>query len=506
MGQISKLAGQTAIYGISSIIGRFLNYLLVPLYTYTFAPSQYGVVTEFYAYVVVLQILLTYGMETGFFRFSTKLNDINRVFSTVLTSILTTSTAFVSLILIYRHKLADLIGYHNHSDYLVIFALILSFDAVSAIFFAKLRSQNKATKFAVLKIVNISINIFFNLFFLLACPKLEGNHFIDLIYNPSYGVGYIFISNLIASLVTLLLFIPDFIKIKYKFDFHLLKQILKYSLPLLLTGLTGVVNEMADRILLKYYTTVPPGTAEPMKYVLYQLGIYGANAKLAVIMMMYVQAFRYAAEPFFFSTAKKITNETLDVFSRVMTYFIASAFLIFLGVLLNLDIIKYFISSAYFEGLKVVFPLMLSRMLVGVFFILSFWYKLTDKTHYGILIFTAGAAVTVTFDILLIPKYGYIAAAWTNFGAYAVMVTISYFWSRKYLPVHFKYGRILLYSGIAIVFYFLMKFIKLPEFFKLLTGNLLILIYIYIFAKLENIKVKKLYYELKSKLKRKNNK
>ncbi len=502
MAGLKKLAGQTAVYGFSSIIGRFLNYLLVPLYTYTFKPDQYGIVTEFYAYVVVLQIILTYGMETGFFRFSVKHKNSETVFSTVLTSLFSTSSLFIIIIFIFSKNISSLLGYSQHDDYVKIFALILGLDAITAIFFAKLRRDNKAVRFATFKIINISLNIFLNLFFILLCPKLyhDGNTFISLIYNPNYGVGYIFVSNLIASIVTFLLFIPEIFHIKLKFDKKLYKTILIYSLPLLITGLTGAVNEMADRIFIKYLTVAPVGVLNPHDYVMTQLGIYGANAKLAVLMMMFVQAFRYAAEPFFFSSAKDLSPKSLKTFADVMKYYLFLAFLLFLIVLVNLDIVKYFINKTYFEGLKVVFPLFLSRILVGVFFILSFWYKLKDITRYGIVIFSTGAFITIILDVLLIPKFGYIAAAWTNFTTYFVMVLFSYFWSRKYMKVHYQYLRILFYIFTALFIYFISKFLNFSnQYISLFIKNILILIYIFVFIKIEKIKLKNIILNYASK-------
>lgn len=489
MASLKLLAGQTGVYGLSSIIGKFLNYLLVPLYTAKFVPTEYGVVTEFYAYVVVLQILLTYGMETGYFRFSNKYKDSNTVFTTVLTSILTTTIAFLVVVLIFSKNISEIIGYAENSTYVVIFSFILSLDAISSIFFARLRRLNKAAKFATYKLINIGLNIAFNLFFILLCPLLLklNLEFITIIYKPDFGVGYIFVANLIASSVVLILFIPDFFKIKFKFDKKLWKQIILYSLPLLVTGLTGAVNEMADRILIKYWTYVPLVFVDSTDYVMYQVGIYGANAKLAVIMMMFVQAFRYAAEPFFFNNQKNETS--LKIFADVMKYYIIVAFTMFLIILLNLDIVKYFINKTYFEGLNVVLPLFLSRLLVGVFFVLSFWYKLNDLTKYGILIFLAGAILTISMNYFLIPKFGYIGAAWTNFAAYSLMVIISFIWSRKYMKVPYQYFTIFIYTILAIIIYLISTKINFTStILNLLIKNLLLFAFVLYVFKKENLK------------------
>lgn len=458
MNPIKRLFGQTAVYGLPAVISRFLNFLLVKLYTDAFLPDQYGVVTELYAYAVLLQILLTYGMETGFFRFSEKNYTSDQVFSTAFTSLLTTSTLFVSLVVLFSRQIADALGYSNHVEYIIYFAFILGMDAVSAIFFARLRQLNKAWTFSALKTLNILINIGLNLYFLLLCPHLykeHPGHFLCKFYNPSIGVGYIFISNLIASAVIFLSFLPTLFKIRYKFSFKLLLKLLGYSLPLLVTGLTGAINEVADRIMLKYLTVVPPGVPDPHEYVMYQLGIYGANAKIAFIMMLFVQAFRYAAEPFYFSYAKQ--HDANKVFADIMKYYVIFAMAIFLFVLLYLDIIKYIINPRYFEGLNVVFPLLLSRMMVGVFFLLSFWYKLTDRTHYGMVIFAIGSIITLTLNYLFIPKFGYIACAWTSFTTYFTMVVISFLWGRKYLPIEYELKDIVFYIVLGLVIYFVFK-------------------------------------------------
>ncbi len=479
---IKRLFGQTAVYGVTTIVGRLLNYFLVPLYTYTFPPDQYGVVTEFYAYAVLLQILLTYGMETGYFRFSEKNYESDTVFSTAFTSLMTTSSIFILLVYLFAPQIASALGYAQHVEYVVYFAFILGLDAVSAIFFARLRRQNKVWKFAFYKILNISLNIGFNLFFILLCPYLykhNPHNSLCILYNPNVGVGYIFISNLIASTVTFLVFIPSLVKIKYKFDYRLWLNLLAYSLPLLITGLTGAINEVADRIMLKFLTVVPPGTPNPNDYVMYQIGIYGANAKIAVIMMLFVQAFRYAAEPFFFSYAKE--KDAHQVFADVMKYYMITALLIFLFVELYLDFVRYFISPKYFEGLKIVLPMLISRMFVGIFFLLSFWYKLTDRTHYGMVIFLIGSFITVGMNYLLIPRIGYMGCALTSMTTYFVMVVISYLWGRKYLPVKYDFksigAYILLTAVLFLAFRYLDNHFELSSWMRLIIATTFIGIY-----------------------------
>lgn len=454
MNKIKQLAGQTAVYGLSSIVGRLLNYLLVPLYTRVFVDSEYGVVTELFAYVVFLNILLTYGMETGFFRFVQKEKKKDNVFSTILTSIFTTSTIFIVLFLVFSQNIADILNYSNHPEYIQWFVIIIGVDAFTAIPFARLRQQNKALKFAVFKLINIGVNIGLNLLFIIIIPWFLNNNpesNLSNYYNHDIGVGYIFISNLIASIVTLLMFIPDLFKLNYSFDYKLLKRILIYSLPLVITGLAGMINEFFDRILLKFWLTVPMGVVDAKEYVLGELGIYGANAKIAVLMTLFVQTFRYAADPFFFSTEKD--KNALETYANVMKYFIILGLFIFLGIVLYLDIVKHFIDESYFEGLKVVPLLLLGHFLVGIIYNLSFWYKLKNLTRYGAYIFIIGSVVTIVINFILIPRIGYMGCAWANFICYAIMLLISYFWGRKHLKVPYNLKRIFLYSAIAVSVY-----------------------------------------------------
>ena len=347
---IRTLAGQTAIYGLSSIVGRLLNYFLVPLYTRVFLPAEYGVVTEFYAYVSFLIIVFTYGMETTFFRFNESELDKEKVFSTALISLLFSSALLALICFFGSSALASMLRYPGHAEYVVWFGLILACDAVTSIPFARLRAQGKPGRFAFLKFVNILLNVALNLFFLLACPfffKQEQGWLHDFVlqfYNPSFGIGYIFISNLLASVLTLLLLLPSFKGIGAGFDKVLWRRMMLYSLPLLVAGLAGMINETMDRILLKYL--LPPDTA------LEQVGIYGACYKLSILMTLFIQMFRYAAEPFFFQQAKE--DNARQVYADVMTYFVLACSFIFLGIMLYIDVVKFFIGPNYYPGLKVV--------------------------------------------------------------------------------------------------------------------------------------------------------
>ncbi|MEN8223906.1 MAG: oligosaccharide flippase family protein [Bacteroidota bacterium] len=465
MKAIKKLAGQTAVYGMGTIVPRLLNYLLLtPFYTRIFADGQYGVITELYAYVAFLLVLLTYGMETSFFRFAETEKQTNRVFSTALSSLFITSSLFLIIITLFSQEIATLIQYDNHPEYIIYFAGIVAADAFTAIPFARLRHQNRALRFASIKIINVSVNIFFNFFFLLFCPWFlhdNPDSFLNIIYNADIGVGYAFIANLIASLVTLVLLLPDILKTRLSFNILLLKKMLAYALPLLLVGLFGMINEVSDKVLFKFLLTVPDHVVDEQDYILSQLGVYGANYRLAVLMTLFIQMFRYAAEPFFFSHAREENAKKL--YASVMKYFIIFSLLIFLGVTLFLDIFKYFIGSDFRSGLHIVPIILMANLLLGIFYNLSVWYKLTDKTRFGATIALFGAIITVVLNILLVPEYGYTGAAWAHLACYFSMVLLSFFIGRKYYKITYDLRGILIYFTIAIALYFFSEMIFIED-------------------------------------------
>jgi O-antigen/teichoic acid export membrane protein len=456
LGTLRKLAGQSAIYGLSSIVGRFLNYLLVPLHTNIFKqPGEYGVVTELYAYISFLMIIYTYGMETSFFHFSEKEKaDKNKVFSTGMITLLATTLLFSGLIIFSSETIAGWLDYKKHPEYITWMALIIGFDTLTALPFARLRQQSKARRFAVLKLVNIMVNIGFNMFFYIILPvwnKADGGTLHSIakaIYNPAIGVGYVFISNLLASAITLLLMIPEMRFNKSDFDKQLLGKIVLYSFPLLIAGLAGMINETLDRIMVKFLSP-EPGSA--MK----QLGIYGACYKLSILMTLFIQAFRYAAEPFFFAQFKK--EDARKVYAMVMKYFVITCAIIFLAIMMYLDIIKYFIGKTYWSGLKVVPVLLIANMCLGIFFNLSMWYKLTGQTRYGAYFAVFGAVITIAANMILIPKMGYMGAAWATLICYASMMIASYVTGQKNYPVPYETKRILIYVLFAIGLFFVSK-------------------------------------------------
>jgi len=455
---IKKLIGQTAIYGLSSIVGRLLSYLMVPIVTRVFMPDVYGVAVELYAYVGFWLVFLTYGMETGFFRFAEKLKDGNKAFSTAIIPLFITSSLFIFSLILFSQSIANFLQYPNNREYIVFFAIIIGVDAFLALPFAKLRQENRPVKFATFKLLGIFINIGIQLFFLVLCKKNSNESLsyfhieaLSSFYNSEIGVGYIFIANLVASTFTLLLFIPSFFKLRLTFSKELLKKMLAFSIPLLFVGLAGMANETIDRIMLKHLVVVPEGTIDVSKYIMSQLGIYGAVFKLSVLMTLFIQAFRYAAEPFFFAQEKELGSK--KVYANVMKYFIIFGLLIFMGVMLFIDIFKYFIDVKYWEGLNIVSILLISNLFLGIIYNLSLWYKLTDKTKYGAYIAGIGAIITILFNLILIPKIGYLGSAWGHFACYFVMMIISYFLGQKYYKIDYPLKDIFIYILLATVIY-----------------------------------------------------
>lgn len=449
--------GQTAIYGLSSIVGRFLNYLLVPLYTYNLPTGQYGIVTELYAYVSFLIIILTYGMETGFFRFSETEKNLNKVYSTTLTSLFSTSLFFILVIIFTFKQIATGIGYESHPEYILWFAFIIATDAFVSIPFAKLRRENKAKKFAIIKLINIFVNVGLNLFFIKLCPYLVEHNPNSWVTSFGFGdisIKYIFISNLVASIITFALLLPDILSVKIEFDASLLKKILIYSLPLLVVGLAGMVNETLDRVLLK--VLLPAGSD-----IMQQIGIYGANYKIAILMTLFIQMFRYAAEPFFFSQSKE--KDAKQTYSKVMTYFVIFGLIIFLFVMLYIDVIKYFIGEDYRVGLKIVPIILMANLFLGIIYNLSVWYKLTNKTKSGAYVALFGAIITIALNIILIPKLGYMGSAWATFFCYLLMMILSYYLGQKSYKINYNLKYISIYFVVTLAIFFFTQYFQIEQ-------------------------------------------
>ncbi len=471
LNSFKKLVGETAIYGVSSIAGRFLNWWLVPYYSHIFLTSEYGVVTHLYAYMAFLLVLLTYGMETGYFRFASQRPDKDLVYSGSLISLFITSAAFLLVVYSFTDVIAGWLDYSNHPEYIRWLGWILAFDAFTSIPFAKLRIESKATKFAVLKLINIFVNIFFNIFFFTICPLLLKNnpdHPVGLIYSESIGVGYVFISNLIASVVTFLSLIPE-LRVKLRLDKRLLKEIIWYSFPILVVGLAGMINQNIDKILIPILV---PEDQHPME----QLGIYGANYKLAVLMNMFIQAFRYAFEPFFFSQVKSESNKA--GYALILKYFVIFGLIIFLGISLFLDLFKFLniINEDYYSGLKVVPLVLMANLFLGIYYTLSLWYKLTDKTRYGAYFALIGSGISLAVNIMFIPVYGYMASAVGVLVCFVVMTVLSYLIGQKHYPVNYPVGRIAFYFVLALLLFFLPVVIEInsPVFNQVFHAVLLI--------------------------------
>lgn len=478
MSSIRALAGQTFIYGLSSIVGRFLNYLLVPLHTAMFVAQQYGIITEMYAYVAFLVVMLTYGMEVAYFRFSSRSDtDRDQVFGTTTLSLLGSSALFILLAIAFAQPIAEWLRYPDHLEYVIWFAIIVGLDAVSTIPLARLREENQAKRFAAINLLNIGVNIGLNLFFvgylmpayLLEVGKIEsagwlvqwfGNPewLLANFYDHDIGVGYVFIANLVASIVKFMLLTPTMLKGRLRIDPYLLRKMLSYGFPLLIAGLMGIVNETIDRIMLKRMLIDEAGK----EAALTQVGIYGAVYKIAILLSLFVQAFRYAAEPFFFAREKEHAPER--TYSRVMTWFAVVASTLFLGVLLYLDLIKHFLSKEeYWQGLHIVPILLMAYVFYGFFYNLSFWYKLTERTRFGAYISGIGALVTILGNYFLIPHFGYVGSAWSTFACYGVMVGVSYALSRRYYAIRYQLGRIGIFLGLALVFYALSEYLALRD-------------------------------------------
>lgn len=450
MAGIKSLAKDTAIYGTSSIIGRFLNWCLVPLYTYKLATTgEFGMVTYLYSWMALLLVILIYGLETGFFRFA---NDSSQgepktIYSTCLASLAISSSLFVAGVLLFLQPVSELFHLGDHPEYIAMTAIIIGMDAFCSLPFAYLRYLQRPIRFAALKLLFIALNIALNLFFLLACPWLLKHYpsTVDWFYNPAYGVGYILVANVIGTFIVMLALLPEIIRIRWHFQWNLLKRILRYSFPLLILGVAGIMNQTIDKILYPILIKDPTIAMD-------QLGIYGANYKIAIVMVMFIQAFRYAYEPFIFAQYKADSNKT-KAYADAMKYFIIFGLLIFLGVMFYIDILRYFIDPRYFEGLKVVPIVMIAELFFGIFFNLSLWYKLTDRTQWGAWFSIFGLLITLLINILFVPRFGYIASAWAAFICYFAMMLSSWFIGQHYYPIKYDLKVIAKYFILALVLY-----------------------------------------------------
>ena len=454
---MKKLAKETAMYGVSSILGKFINWMMVPLYTYVLAsPAEYGIVTELYAWTALLLVMLTYGMETGFLRFANKnKEEAGKVYSTTLIAVGVTSTIFALTCIIFSHPIARAMGYANHSEFIALLGTTVAFDAFGYIPYVYLRFKNRPIRFVALNLFAIFVNIFFNIFFLVLCPWLmvKAPNLVSWFYNPNYGVGYVFVSNIISTALVTIALLFDVFVVKFEFDKELLKKMLRYSLPLVVLGIAGTMNQTLDKILFKMLMPGVHGIAE--------LGIYGATSKIALVMLMFTQAFRYSYEPFIF--AQKKDKNSLEAYADAMRFYILFALFIFLGMVIYMDIFKYVIQHNYWVGLKVVPIVMFSFIFQGIFFNLSLWYKLTDKTMYGAWFSVLGTTIIVVLNVLLVPRFSYMGCAWAAFACYFVIMVVSYYYGQKHMPIKYDLKTIGLYTGVTLLFYVISLFIKTPH-------------------------------------------
>jgi O-antigen/teichoic acid export membrane protein len=453
LNPIKRLAGETAVYGLGTIIPRLLNYFLVPFYTRVFEQDAYGQITELYAWVGIVMVFLTYGMETAFFRYAELEKDSKKVFNTATSALLITSLSFIALISLFLGDVSAAIEYQGHQEYIILLGIVVAIDAFTSLPFAYLRYQNKAKRFSLIKILSVLLNVTLNIFFIVLLPKMSISSLESVAaLNGDNRIVFVFLANLFSSLLSLLLLLPEMRSFRLRIDRVLLKKMLSYGLPILIVGVGVMINEVADKILLKYFL-VDKAAAHA------QIGIYGANYKLAILMMLFIQMFRYAAEPFFFRESGK--TDAKEIYSKVMTYFVIFTWMIFLGVMLYIDIFKYFIGPGFWEGLVIVPIVLMAKLFLGIFYNLSVWYKLTNKTLYGAAIALTGAFITIALNVYLIPKIGYMGSAWANFFCYLSMMLISFFWGRKIYKVDYNLLKILLYSGLAVGLYFISISLKI---------------------------------------------
>jgi O-antigen/teichoic acid export membrane protein len=484
---LRKLAGQTAIYGLSSIVARFVNFLLVPLYTSkgVFEPAEYGVVTALYAWTAFLNVVLTFGMETAFFRFSMNTplqqqsNGGRTLYSTATYALLFPALVFMALGSSFSGNIADGLGFPAYASSVLMLVLIIGIEAITTIPMARLRQQGRPWKFAFINMLSVAVNVGLSVFFILYCMKRynagERSPLIDAVYDPAFGVGYVFAINLVASAVKLLVLLPSWPSPSH-FEKQLLRALAAFGLPLMVAGLAGMVNETADRIILKYLLPADIANA--------QIGIYGACYKLAILITLFIQAFRMGAEPFFFSHARE--KNSGETFARIMNIFVAVCMGAFLLVMLFLDVFKHFIPNpAFWPGLRVVPILMLANVFLGIYYNQSVWYKLSNKTRAGGAIAIIGAVVTLVLLFSLIPSMGYMGAAWATLACYASMAAISYVWGQRHYPVPYNVSRVLGYMAFGVFAWWGCEQLPLEGTLKYLTRSLVFAAFLFSVFRLE---------------------
>ena len=486
MNPIKQLAGQTAIYGLSSIVARVINFFFVPLYTRIISTGNYGLFSELMGYIALLQVVLTLGLETGFLRYANKeKGKAGQLFSTALVTLGFVSFLLVAAIWMLAPSLGRAMG--HPPVYLIYVALILAFDAITAIFFAQLRFEQRPWNFALLRSVKIISEVVFNLVLFFVVPGYLAQHPDSFLLNfipakPDYG--YILLAIMLSGVVAMVLFLPRLLKTSFQFSGALWKKLMAYSLPLMVAGLPGVANDFIDRPLFRFFAPVSSPWQE-------QLGVYNAVMKLAVFMVLFVQMFRYAAEPFFFASADK--SDIRKTYADVMKYFVAFCILIFLGIVLYADIFALILGKDYRSGMGVLPIVLISNILLGVTFNLSMWYKLTDHTRFAIYITLAGLAVTTVLNVIFMPVYGYFASAWSRFFSYVVMIIISYWLGTKYYPIPYDIKTIMLYFAVGIGLFGISQLLNgQAAWIRMTVNTVLLAMYVVFVLKTEKIRLSKL--------------
>lgn len=494
LNPIKQLASQTAIYGLSSIVARFINFFFVPIYTRILNPGNYGLATELLAYIALLQVVLTFGLETGFFRYANKDKEHAKIlFSTAVSWVLASSGLFILIIFLFSGTLGISMGHPG--IYLKYVALILAIDCFTAIYFARLRFENKAWLFAVYKSVKILSEVGFNLLLFFILPGWFKTHPDSILLKfmpatPDYG--YILLAILLSAMVSLILFLPQILKTRLSFSREQWKKLMLYSMPLMIAGLPGVANDYVDRILFRYCA---PDTSPWLE----QLGIYSAVTKLAVFITLFVQMFRYAAEPFFFASAGK--DNMKSTYADVMKYFIAFCLLLFLGIAFYADIFALILGKDYRGGMGVLPLVLMANILLGVSFNLSMWYKLSEHTRYAVYITILGLLVTVVLDVWLMPLYGYYAAAWSRLLSYVVMIAVSYFLGLRHYPIPYDLRSIFTYFGVALGLFAISWLAGgMNLWFRLSLNTLLILAYALFVMKFEKLDYRRILAIIQPKL------
>jgi O-antigen/teichoic acid export membrane protein len=490
LSSIKKLAGETLWYGGSTIVARFLNYLLTPFLTYNLAEkSDFGKIGLIYSLIPIFNVIFTYGFETAYFRFASNKENNKNIYSTAALSLFISTVLFTIVLFANKHLLGQSIGLEEFPTIITLMILIIAVDTLSAIPFAKLRQDGRPIKYAAAKIVGILANIFVTWFYVKYCPThYQNSKWLSSIYSPTTNVvTYVVFANLVQSIITLLFLAREILQIRFKFDTALWKQMMVYAMPLILVGMGGVINDTMNRIMLRWWL---PGD-EVFREA--QVGVFNACAKLAILITLFVQAFKMSAEPFFFKQAE--AGNPQKVYARVMKFFVIILSVAFLAVSLFMSIWKYFIGPEYREGLPIVPVLLLANIFLGIYYNLTVWYKLSDKTIYGVWITLIGSAISVLVNYIFIPRYGLMACAWATFICYGTMMVTSYLWGQKFYRIPYAWKKLIAYMGIVVLIYFIHKAIThfiSNIYFDFILAVLLIVLYCYFIGMVEHKEFSKL--------------